>query len=90
MSAAQTTTESDVASDGNACFAQAMDNALKIVDRVRRRVQRAEDVTLVREAFAYLAEAEQRAQGGAIDNATWRYIGMAVLLADQIRRSSSL
>jgi hypothetical protein len=47
-------------------------------------------VTLIREAFLCLAEAEQHIQEGAIGNAIWRHIGEAVMLADQVGRSPTL
>ena len=87
MAAPEAMTEGGVAPDGDARVAKAMCEALQILDRAWRRAQRAEDVTLVREAASCLAEAGQHVQEGAIDNATWRQIGQAVLLADQVGRS---
>ena len=90
MSATELVTESGAAPDLAARFATAMSEAERILTRARSRVRRAEDVTLVREAFSCLAEAEQCVQEGAVDTATWRHIGEAVLLADQVGRSPLL
>ena len=76
-----------MAPDGSVRIARAMGEALQLLDQARSRVQRVGDVTRVREAFSCLAEAEQRVQKGAIDNTTWRHIGEAVLLADQVGRN---
>ena len=66
-----------------------MSEAERILARARSRVRRAEDETLVREAFSRLAEAEQRVQEGTIDNAAWQHIGQAVMFANQVGRNSS-
>ena len=90
MSFTQTVTEGEVAPDRDTRVARAMGEALQILDRARSRAQRAEDITRVREAVSYLAEAGQRVQEGALDNATWRHIGEAVMLADQVGRRHTL
>ena len=87
MLAAEAMTTSGMAPDGSVRIARAMGEALQLLDQARSRVQRVGDVTRVREAFSCLAEAEQRVQKGAIDNTTWRHIGEAVLLADQVGRN---
>jgi len=87
MSATEAVTASGMAPDGGVRIARAMGEALQLLDQARSRVQRVGDVTRVREAFSCLAEAEQRVQKGAIDNTTWRHIGEAVLLADQVGRN---
>jgi hypothetical protein len=56
----------------------------------RRSVSSRVGITRLREAFSCLAEAEQRVQEGAIDDITWRYVGEAVLLANQVGRSPLL
>ena len=90
MSATQATTESGVASGSDARIARAMSEALRLLDLARSRVQRAEDAARMREAFSCLADAEQRVQEGVIDNAIWRHIGEAVMLADQVGRRPTL
>ena len=90
MSATRATTESGVASGSDAGIARANSEAQQQHEQAKSRVQRAEDVVLIREAFSCLAEAEQRVQEGAIDNATWWHIGQAVMLADQVGRRPTL
>jgi hypothetical protein len=67
-----------------------MDEALQFLDQARSRVQRVGDVTRIREATSCLAKAERHLQEGPIDSATWRHIGEAVMLADQVGRSPLL
>ena len=89
MSSTQTVTEGGAVPDRDPRVARAMGEALQILDRAWSRTRRAEDVVRIREAFSNLAEAGQRVQEGALDNATWQHIGRAVMFADQIGRNPS-
>jgi hypothetical protein len=87
MSATEAVTASGMAPDGGVRIARAMGEALQLLDQARSRVQRAGDVTRVREAASCLAEAERHLQEGPINTAIWRHIGEAVMLADQVGRN---
>ena len=87
MSATEAVTANGMAPDGGVRIARAVGEALRLLDLARNRALQGEDITRLREAFSCLAEAEQRVQEGTIDNTTWRHIGEAVLLADQVGRN---
>ena len=86
MSSAQTMNTDGMAPDRNARLARAMDEALQFLDQAWSQAQQVEDVARLREAFTCLGEARRHLQEGPIDTATWRHIGEAVMLADQVGR----
>jgi hypothetical protein len=90
MSSAQTMSTDSMAADGDARLARAMDEALQFLDQAWSQARRVEDVARLREAFSCLGEARRHVQEGPIDTVTWRHIGEAVLLADQVGRSPLL
>jgi hypothetical protein len=90
MPATEAMTASGMAPDGSVRIARAIDEALQLLDQAWSQAQRVEDVARLGEAFSCLGEARRHLQEGPIDNATWRHIGEAVMLADQVGRSPLL